>query len=103
MFSRNAGVARGEGAPALVHDWSADQPEGAASVQPRPAEEEGRLAAGEAAAADGAGPPAAGAGQVPASHKLFATLPSSGFTFDLPKGEPINDKSYRQTAWWEGL
>lgn len=65
MFSRNAGVARREGAPALFHDWSADQPEGGASVQPRPAEEEGRLAAGEAAAADGAGPPAAGAGPSP--------------------------------------
>lgn len=59
---RYARVSGGEGAAAVHHDRPAHQPEGAAPLGPRRAEEDGGVAAGEAAAADGAGSTAAGAG-----------------------------------------
>lgn len=62
MVSRHPGVSGGEGAAAADDDQPAERPQGAAAGGPLRAEEHGRPAAGEAAAADGAGPAAAGAG-----------------------------------------
>lgn len=63
LWSRDAGEPGREGAPASGHDPSTVHPAGPAPDRPLGAEEHGCHALREAAAADGAGTAAAGAGR----------------------------------------
>lgn len=80
-YSREPGR---KGTSALHDDHPADQPAGAAPGRPRRAEEAGGLSDGEAEATNGAGAPAAGAGEsFPVFGKPVALIPRPRSAFRL--------------------